>query len=79
MAKVELHINGYFEITFFSGSTGEVMEDDYQLSIMDNLQQGEYVISMNDKTVMDINQLDIILYTFEIDPTTNVSYDFDEL
>lgn len=79
MAKVELYVNGYFEITFLSGSTGEVMEDDYQLGIMDNLQQGEYVISMQDRTVKEINNLDIVLYTFELDPTVNVEYEFDEL
>ena len=79
MAKVELHINGYFEMTFLNAETAEEVDDDIQLGIMDNLQQGEYFISMNNKTVVDINDLDNVLYRFYLDPTVNVSYEFDEL
>jgi hypothetical protein len=79
MAKVELHINGYFEITFLNPVTKQPVDDDYQLGIMDNLQQGEYVLGMDSKTVKDINDLDNVLYTFVLDPTVNVSYEFDEL
>ena len=79
MAKVELHINGYFEITFLCPHTGKVMDDDIQLGIMDNLQQGEYLLGMSERTVKDINDLDKVLYTFELDPTVNLAYDFDEL
>ena len=79
MANIELHINGYFEITFLNPITKQPMEDDIQLGIMDNLQQGEYLIGMNSKTVKDINDLDNVLYTFELDPTENTSYEFDEL
>ena len=79
MAKVELHINGYFEITFLNPITKQPVDDDIQLGISDNLQQGEYLIGMNSRTVKDINDLDNVLYTFELDPTDNVSYEFDEL
>ena len=79
MAKVELHIDGYFEITFLNPITKEALDDDIQLGIMDNLQQGEYVIGMNSRTVKDINDLDNVLYVFELDPTINHTYEFDEL
>jgi hypothetical protein len=79
MAKVELYINGYFEVTFLNPVTKEPVDDDIQLGIMDNLQQGEYLLGMNSRTVKDINDLDNVLYTFELDPTNNISYEFDEL
>ena len=79
MAKVELHINGYFELTFLNPVTHEPVDEDFQLGIMDNLQQGEYLIGMESRTVKDINDLDNVLYTFDIEPTNNVAYEFDEL
>lgn len=79
MAKVELYINGYFEITFLNPITKKPVDDDFQLGIMDNLQQGEYVIGMQDRTVKDINDLETVLYTFDLDPTIAMNYEFDEL
>lgn len=79
MAKVELYINGYFEITFLNPITKEAVEDDTQLGIMDNLQQGEYLIGMEDRTVKNINDLQTVLYTFDLDPTTSMRYEFEEL
>jgi hypothetical protein len=50
-----------------------------RLGILDNLQQGEYIISIDRKLIFDINDLQTPLYKFSLDATDAVDYEFDEL
>ena len=76
---VEFQINGFYEMSFHNIHTGEEVDQETEQGILDNLQQGEYVISMNDKNVLDINDLQNPVYKFELDPTDAINYEFDEL
>ena len=79
--KIELNINGYFDMTIFylNGKVvGDHKDQDILQGILDNLQQGEYLISLNDKTIKDINNLSETLYTFELDATDALEYEFSE-
>lgn len=75
---IELSINGLFDMTILNFHTGEEVEEDIEQGILDNLQQGEYLISIANKTICDINDLQTPLYKFEFDPTDAVEYEFDE-
>lgn len=74
---IELIISGSLEMTIFDARGYEV-DEETALSIMDNLQQGEYVIGINSREIKDINNLEDALYTFELDATEQTEYDFDE-
>ena len=79
---VELSINGLFKMTFFymnGKQVGQHKDKDIELGILDDLEMGEYVISLDKKEVYNINDLETPIYTFVLDPTDNVEYDFDEL
>ena len=75
---IALNIKGYFDMTILNFHTKEKVEKDIEQGVLDNLQQGEYVIGINTKTIVDINDLETPLYSFELDPDANVEYDFDE-
>ena len=77
---VELRIDGYFEMTFYNVHTGEaIVEKDIEQGILDNLQQGEYVIGIDSKEIHDINDLHTPLYRFELVVQDSTEYDFNEL
>jgi len=77
--SVQLHINGYFDITFFNIYTGEeIIEDDIKQGILDNLQQGEYVIGFDSGKVFDINDFSNPVYTFKLNVTDSVEYEFED-
>lgn len=65
-------------MTFHNVHTGEeIQEEDIVQGIVDNLQQGEYIIGISSMNVYDINNLDNPIYKFSLDATENVEYNFD--
>lgn len=79
MKAIEFNINGLFEMVVINHHTKERMDDLTTLSVLDNLQQGEYVLSLNSNVIYDINDLQTPLYGFSLMATDNVDYDFDEI
>lgn len=75
---IELRIDGYFEMNIFN-KLGREVDVETELSILDNLQQGEYLITLSSGKIYDINDFKDYLYTFKIVPTDATEYDFDEL
>ena len=75
---LELNIQGYFDFTVCILNTEIPVDDDIAQGVLDNLQQGEYVIGMRSRTISDINDLQNPLYSFVIEATNNVEYEFDE-
>ena len=79
---IEIGINGFFEMNVFylSGKqVGEHKDEDIKQGILDSLQQGEYVIGMATRSIYDINDLEEVLYTFELEATNALAYEFDEI
>jgi len=76
---IEFSINGLFDMTIYNYQTETEVEQDIEQGILDNLQQGEYVISIDKKLIFDINDLQKPLYKFSLDVTDAVDYEFDEL
>lgn len=76
---IEFSINGLFDMTIYNYHTETEVEQDIEQGILDNLQQGEYIISIDKKLIFDINDLQKPLYKFSLDATDAVDYDFDEL
>ena len=76
---VELNINGYLHLTFINIHTEEDVDKDIEQKILYNLQLGEYLISISNKTVLDIDDLQTPVYKFDIDTTDELEYSFDEI
>ncbi len=74
---IELNINGYFDMTIYNYHTDTEVEEDIEQGILNNLQQGEYVISYNKKLIFEINDLNKPLYKFSLDVTDAVNYDYE--
>lgn len=74
----ELNVQGYFDFTVCILNTEIPVDDDIAQGVLDNLQQGEYVIGMRSRTISDINDLQNPLYSFVIEATNNVEYEFDK-
>jgi len=73
---IELSINGYFRMIIFN-MNGSRVEADIEQGILDNLQQGEYMIGIDSKNIFDINDLYTPLYNFTLEATINTNYEFD--
>lgn len=76
---IEFSVNGLFEMTIYNYHLETDVESDIEQGILDNLEQGEYVISIDKKLIFDINDLQTPLYRFSLEATDNVDYDFDSL
>lgn len=75
---LELKIDGYFDFTVCSLGTEIPVDEETAQGVLDNLQQGEYLIGITSRTISDINDLQNPIYSFVIEATNNVEYDFDE-
>jgi len=76
--SVELEIAGFLGITFTTINGSEVTQKEEKI-ILDGLQKGDYVISINKKTVSDLDNFEKPIYLFDIDNTEGVEYDWDEV
>ena len=74
---IELRIDGFLEMTIYNYQTKKEVEKDIEKGILDNLQQGEYTISINSKLIFDINYLHKPLYAFSLDTTSDLEYEFE--
>ena len=74
---IELHIDGLFEMHIKNVHSGESVDKETELGVLDNLQQGEYVIGVNSKNIFDINDLVNPIYSFELDATDSLEYMFE--
>jgi len=76
---LELNINGYFDFTVCGLGTETPVDNETAQGVLDNLQQGEYIIGMRSRTISDINDLQNPIYSFVLEATSNTEYEFDEL
>jgi len=76
---IEFKIDGLYDMTFHNIHTEKEVEKDIEQGILDNLQQGEYVVSIKKGVVLDINDLENPVYKFELVSNGNDEYGFDEL
>ena len=76
---IEFNVNGLFEMTIYNYHIETEVETDIEQGILDGLQQGKYVISIDKKLIFDIDDLQTPLYKFSLDATDAVDYEFDEL
>jgi hypothetical protein len=75
---LELNIQGYFDFTICILNTEIPIENEIALGVLDNLQQGEYMIGIGSRTIFDTNDLLTPLYSFVMEATNNTEYNFDE-
>lgn len=75
---LELNIQGYFDFTVCIIGTEIPVDEETAKGVLDNLQQGEYVIGIRSRTISDLNDFQTPLYSFVLEATNNVEYDFDE-
>jgi len=77
MKRPIMHINGYFDLTFFKISGREIMDDKEIEEITTSLKNGDYLIGMETKTIKSLDDLDTVLYTFKITPTIDLRYEYE--
>ena len=76
--KLELNVQGYFDFTICILDTEIPVENEIALGVLDNLQQGEYMICIRSRTIFDINDLLTPIYSFVMEATNNTEYNFNE-
>ena len=76
---LELNINGYFELYICNLGTEIPVEKEIELEVLDNLQQGEYLLNMRSRTISDINDIMTPIYNVVIEATESSEYEFEEL
>lgn len=76
---LELNINGYFELHICNLGTEIPIDKELELGVLDNLQQGEYLLIMRSRAIADINDVTTPLYSVIIEATVSSEYDFEEL
>jgi len=73
----EVNISGYFDFTVCILNTETPTDEETAQGVLDNLKQGEYVIGIRARCIYDINQLDKPIYSFVLEATDSVDYDFE--
>jgi len=76
--EIELNIQGYFEFTICILGTEIPVDEETKEGVLDNLEQGEYTIGIRTRTISDINSLLEPLYSFVLEATNNVEYEFNK-
>ena len=74
---IEFSVNGIYDMTILDFASKKEVEPWIAQGVSDNLQQGEYVISINTNLIYDINNMERPLYRFSLDATDHVEYNFD--
>ena len=80
MSSIEFRIDGLLEMNIFYPNGQQVginKDKDILKGILDNLQQGEYVIGINTLNIYDINDFSTPVYTFTLNATDYVEYMFE--
>jgi len=75
---INLVISGAYEISVRSKYTGIPVEKEIEKGVLDDLQTGEYVLNMTNRTIDSIQDLESV-YSFEIVNTEGVEYEFEEV
>ena len=77
---MELHltINGSLKLVILDYYSEQPLDEETTLSVFDNLQQGEYIISLRDRNIFDINNLSNPLYKFDFEVLEDTEYEFEE-
>ena len=76
--NIAMNIQGYFDFTPCILNTEIPVDEETKQGVLDNLQQGEYLISIRDRTISDINNFAVPLYSFILEPTDSCEYEFEE-
>jgi hypothetical protein len=71
---LELKINGYFDFTVCTLGTEKPVDNETAKGALCNLQQGEYVIDIRNRTISDINDLQNPVYSFVLEAISNNVY-----
>ena len=74
---LELNINGYFDLTVCILGTEIPVENKVGQEVLDNLQQGEYLLGIRSRTILDTN-FDPI-YSVIIEATDSAEYEFEQI
>lgn len=77
MKKPVLYVNGYFDLKFYYLNSQEVLNENEIKEITSKLQSNDYLISMENKTIMSLINLNKVLYTLSIHPTDDLNYEFE--
>ena len=76
---IELKIDGYFEMTIVNYETAEEVDEQEESLVLKRLQEGDYVIGLNNKVIYDIDDFENPKYSFYFDSTNFCEYEFYEL
>lgn len=76
---IEFSVNGFFHMIIYNYYTEIEVEQDIEQNVLDNLQQGKHVISIDKKLIFDIDDLESPLYKFDLDIANEVSYEFNKI
>lgn len=74
----EVGINGYFDFTVCILNTEIPTDNETAQGVLDNIEQGEYVINIRDRYIFDINDLYNPLYSFILEATDSAEYNFEK-
>lgn len=76
--SINLVVAGSYEISVCLSGTDIPVEKDIEKGVLDDLQMGEYVLNMSNRTIDSIQNLNPV-YSFVIVDTEGVEYEFEEV
>ena len=75
---INLVVAGAYEISVCICGTDIPVEREIEKGVLDDLQMGEYVLNMSNRTIDSIQDLEAV-YSFKIVNTEGVEYEFEEI
>jgi len=79
MIKVNLQGDFALNVFYLDGKqVGEHKDKDILKGILDNLEQGEYLLGITTGKIYDINDMQNNPYTFTLESSGSSEYEFDE-
>ena len=64
---IELDVTANYEMFIFYCNKEKEIGSNLEKIVLDRLKQGDYAISMNDKTIIDVDT-NSVMYKFKLDP-----------
>lgn len=75
---IELNVNGYFRLEFYDNETGDELNEKQEQEILNKLQSGEYLFSMENRKVVKLEDFSKVCDCY-LEVTDSVEYEFDEI
>lgn len=77
MEAIDLHVSGTLNLEVIKIHNGQFVGEKVQNEVREKLKNGDYIISLANRTICSLEDLESPLYSFTFEVGGNTEYEFD--